>query len=92
MKKYKDFRVSVGDDPDHEDLTAEIYFRDYFVAMLTQEQGFDKLQIEIFQNPNGDAWTFLLEDFLKIIELSKQRLWNLRKIEQDSTPAGEEKL
>lgn len=80
MKDFKDFKISVGDDPDHKDLTAEIYFQETFVALVTQEYGFDKLQIEIFPNPNEDVWTFLLEDFLKVIELSKQRLWELRKI------------
>lgn len=81
LNKYKGFRISVGDDQDHEDLTAEVYFNELFVAMLSQEEGFDKLQIEIFNNPNGDPWTFLLDDFLKVIELSKQRLWELRRIE-----------
>lgn len=81
MTEYKGFRISVGDDPEHEDLTAEIYYQELFIALLSQEQGFEKLQIEIFENPNGDTWSFLLEDFLEAIELSKKRLWELRKIE-----------
>lgn len=80
MTEYKNFRISVGDDSDHKNLTAEIYFQDFFIAMISQEQGFEKLQIEIFQNPRGEAWTFLLDDFLKVIDLSKQRLWDLRKM------------
>jgi hypothetical protein len=81
MAKCDGFRISVGDDPDHEELTAEIYFQECFVAMLSQEQGFENLQIEIYKHPEKNAWCFQLNDFLEVIELAKQRLWELRKIE-----------
>lgn len=84
MTEYKNFRISIGDDSEHEDLTAEIYYRELFIALISQERGFDKLKIDIFQKPNGDTWSFLLADFMKVIELSKKRLWELRKIEVNS--------
>lgn len=80
MTEYKDFRISVGDDPEHEDLTAEIYYQELFVALLSQEQGFNELQVEIFENPNGDTWSFSLEDFIKAIELSKKDFGNCEKL------------
>jgi hypothetical protein len=75
------YRVSVGDDPDYEDLTAEIYYQETFLAMLTQEQGFEKLQLNIYTSPSGDAWTFAMNDFLLVVEHAKQRLWDLRRVD-----------
>ena len=80
MKLPKDFRISVGDDPEHEDLTAEIYYQEKFVAMLTQERGFENIEIELFSSPNGERWCFLLKDFWETIEAAKMRLWDLRRV------------
>lgn len=81
MDKHKDFRISVGDDEEFEELTAEIYYKETFVVMLSQEQGFDNLQLEISSNPSGETWSFRLDDFLEIVDHAKQKLWDLRKIE-----------
>ncbi len=74
------YRISVGDDSEHEDLTAEIYFEETFLAMLSQEHGFEHLQLEIFPNPNKEQWVLSLEEFFKVVEAAKQRLWELRRI------------
>lgn len=81
MSIPNNFRVSVGDDPDYEDLTVEIYYKEYFLAMLTQEQGFKNLQLNIFSNPRGEAWAFKMNDFLAIVEHAKQRLWELKRVD-----------
>ncbi len=80
MIAQKNFRISVGDDAEHEDLTAEIYYQESFLALLSQEHGFENLQIEIYPCPNREAWDFSLDEFIKVIEASKQRLWELRQI------------
>ena len=81
MTRYKDFEISVGDDPEHEDLTAEINYKQMLFAEISQEEGYNKLQIEIYKKPNGAIWSFLLADLVKVIEIAKQRLWELRKTE-----------
>ena len=78
MMVGNNFRISVGDDSEHEDLTAEIYYEETFLAMLSQEHGFDHLQLEIFPNPNGQQWVFSFEEFLNVVDAAKQRLWELR--------------
>ena len=82
MKAPKGFRISIGDDSEHDDLTAEVYHREKFVAILTQEQGYERIEIEIHPPPRcaGDKWCFPLKDFLEAIESAKKRLWELRKI------------
>jgi len=79
MSTSNNFRVSVGDDPDYADLTAEIYYKETFLAMLTQDLGFEDLKLEIFSNPSGEPWCFRMDDFLAVIEHAKQRLWDLRR-------------
>ncbi len=80
MTVYKGFRISVGSDSDYEDLTAEIYFKESFVAIITQEQGFEELKIEIYPPSEKTKWDFKFDDFLQTMQLAKQRLWDLRKI------------
>jgi len=75
-----DFRVSVGDDPDYEDLTVEIYYKETFLAMITQDQGFENLELFLYPNPNNEAWKFRADDFLATVEHAKQRLWDLRRV------------
>ena len=76
---FKDFEILIKEDEDHREAFAEIYFQGIFFGRITQEDRFDKLEIEIYHCPESDHWTILLDDFLKMIELSKQRLWDLRK-------------
>ena len=41
------FRVMIANDDDHEKVFAEIYFGDDFVALLSQEDGIEKMLVEI---------------------------------------------
>ncbi|HEX8279706.1 MAG TPA: hypothetical protein VF540_13470 [Segetibacter sp.] len=63
------------------DFIAEIYYQDVFLCMISQESGYDQLDIEIASKPNGEDWNFKLSDFEKAVERAKQRLWDLRKTE-----------
>lgn len=77
---HPDFRVSVGDDQEHEDLTAEIYFRDEFVAMISQEQGLDRADLCLYARNSGEPWSFKLKEFINILNEASERLWELRRV------------
>ena len=79
MNEHKGFRISIGDDSEHEDLTAEIYFQENFLALISQEGGFQNLDIQIYQHPKSAAWSFRLTDFIETVELAKKRLWEVRR-------------
>jgi hypothetical protein len=79
MTQHSDFRISVGDDPEHEELTAEIYFRDQFVAIVSQENGLERGVIEIQPRESGEPWAFSLQEFMETLSKAKQRLWELRR-------------
>lgn len=81
MNADNTFHVSVGDDPEHEDLTAEIYWNGLYVALVSQEQGLDRAVIELQPNPEGGIWTFDLAALVDALQLAKGRLWDLRRIE-----------
>jgi hypothetical protein len=78
------FHIDVGSDPDFEDLTAEIYCgedpQNDFVGIVSQEFGFDSLDIEIHPRRDGKPWRFKYFELLQALEKAKTRLWELRKI------------
>ena len=75
------FEFSIGSDTDFEELIVDIGFNDNLVALITQENGFRNLRIRIYPPKNQEYWDFKLNEFEEIIQRSKKRLWELRKIE-----------
>lgn len=83
MKKApleKGFVVECGDDPEHEDLVAEIRYDGKFCCLVSQEEGFDKLHIEIYPRKDGKQWDFDFRELQRILQLAADELWRLRKI------------
>lgn len=79
------YRIDIADDPEYEDLIAEIYYESQFVAMLTQEGGFEHLRILIYSDPTlKNHWDFSFNEFQMAINHAKNRLWDLRKISEGS--------
>jgi hypothetical protein len=85
MKELKSFRIDVGSGQEHEDLTAEIYYGDEFVGLLTQESGFDSLEFVFHPRDDGKPWSFQYEEFLRALSEARQRLWDLRKNSTEET-------
>jgi hypothetical protein len=77
-----DFTLVVGDDPEFEDLTAEISYRGEFLCRLSQEEGFESLAIEIFPKQDKQPWHFKLKNFEDSISKAVERLWELRRTVQ----------
>jgi hypothetical protein len=73
----------ISRDPDHEDLVAEIYEGDDFVALVTQEQGWDALDIELHPSPHGGPYRFKLGELEAALQAAKQKLWDLRRTPGD---------
>ena len=78
------FEFTIGSDVDFEDLIADIGFENNLVAILTQEEGFQNLRINIYPPKNNEFWDFRLDEFETVIQKAKERLWQLRKISEDS--------
>ncbi len=74
-----DFKLVVCDDPDYEDLIAELTLGDELFCIISQEQGFDRLEIAIYPTKTGDTWSFKVSELEEVIANARQRLFELRK-------------
>ena len=68
----KNFRITINSLPDRENLVAEIYYKHYQLAEISQES--DELLIQIYSHKNEEYWEFSLEKFQKVVEEAKQKL------------------
>ena len=74
------FRFTVGSEPEYEDLVGDLYFDDRIVCTLTQEKGFEAMELEFLPGHDGGRWHFLLKDFEEALAALKNRMWELRRI------------
>lgn len=81
--KYKNFQIVIFGDLEYERLVAEIYFKDEIVALLTQEHGYENLEIEIYPPENQNFWVFNFFEFQEAIQHAKRRLWEPPKLPED---------
>jgi len=79
-----EFRIRICSDLDYEEMVADICYENKFVAMITQENGIDKMEIEIFPSEQtSKSWIFQVDDFLKIIMFAKKRLIEMQKLPEE---------
>lgn len=75
-----EFKILISSDLEYEELCAEIYFQDEFVAMLTQENGIENFEIQIHPPKNAAFWIFKFSEFELALQSAKLTLLNMRKI------------
>jgi hypothetical protein len=73
------FKIIISSDTEYNELCAEIFFEDHFVGILTQEQGLENLEIEIYPPQNKKFWTFKFSEFEAILKSAKETLWKMRR-------------
>jgi hypothetical protein len=88
---FKNFRVNIVGDLAYEDLVADVKYKEQVVAMLTQERGYENLEIEIYppEDPDQNFWVFNFAEFDEAIQYAKRRLWELRKLPKDENQSGD---
>lgn len=81
------FQLRICSDLDYEEMVADISYDDHTLAMITQENGIKKMEIEVFP-PDGKikSWKFLLDDYVSAIISAKQTLIRMQKIEENNSP------
>lgn len=78
------FRIRVCSDVDLEEMVADICYENFTLATITQENGQEKMEIEIYPpSEEGSSYKFLLEDFLNILQIAKRKLIEMKKISDD---------
>jgi hypothetical protein len=77
MSKESTVRIQICSDSTHDRLIAEIYVRDKFVALLSQENGLDNIRIE---SPDECAYesaisrSVELKLFMEAVNMAKRKL------------------
>jgi hypothetical protein len=77
----KKFTVEVCSDLNYEEMVADVSYENHTIATITQENGIDNMEIEIFPpSEEIQSWKFLLSDFLEAIIFAKKRLIEMQKL------------
>ncbi len=75
------FRVRLCSDLDYEEMVADIAYQNHTIAMITQENGIDNMEIEILVPDNDVKFRkFSLDEFIEAIRLAKARLIEMKKL------------
>ncbi|WP_156800362.1 hypothetical protein [Thalassoporum mexicanum] len=78
MKNIKEsYKTIALSDPDYERLIVEIEINDYFVALLTQEEGPIKIGFPAGVDASGESFTYIefdIASFPKIVEQARNYL------------------
>ncbi len=83
IPKEHPFKILISSDLDYNELCAEFFFEDQFVGILTQERGFENLEIEIHSPPNQKFWIFKFSEFEAALNSAKNALWEMQKPSSD---------
>lgn len=77
------FRIRICSDLDYEEMVADISYENHTVAIITQENGIENMEIEIFPPEIQETWKFLLNDFIESISSAKKRLIEMQKLPEE---------
>lgn len=75
----KKFTVEICSDLDYEEMVADVSFEHRRFAMITQEDGVDNMEIEIFSPKNEIKLKFPLNDFIESLILARKSLIEMQK-------------
>jgi hypothetical protein len=73
------FRVDILYPDEYEDFIAEIYFEDNYICTISQDKGFEDLQMEFFNYPNTKKLSVPLTGFSAAIDYAVIRLRDLQE-------------
>ena len=74
----KDFRVDLLFPDEYSDFIAEVYYKDTFLLVISQEKGPDNPDIEFYLNPKSPV-NISLNEFESALNYAKRRLFELRE-------------
>lgn len=82
MTKKNKFRVRICSDLDYEEMVADVCYENHTVAMVTQENGIENMEIEIFPLEK-EIRSLPLNDFIESIAIAKKSLIEMKKLPND---------
>ncbi len=73
-------RVVALSDKDYEDLIAEAYIDEECLMIVSQEQGFDALDVRFLPRRSGQQWNLKYDLLVDLLQKCWARLWELRRV------------
>lgn len=74
-----DFKIIISSDHQYDQLCAEIFYKDSFIAILTQENGFKDLKLEIEVRDKKEPLVLPCVQFEQIIRDARELLNDMNK-------------
>jgi hypothetical protein len=74
MDTHHKFRIRLCSDLDYEEMVADICYKNDTVALVSQEKGKEKMEIEIFAPKEFPSWKFSLDEFAVAIQDAQEEL------------------
>lgn len=80
--------VEVLSDQDYDDLIAEGYIGGECLLIVSQEDGFESLDVAILPRRDGKPWQVKYALVEELLQKCKDRLWELRRVPPEETGEG----
>jgi hypothetical protein len=77
---YDRFTMNFGEDDGYEDFTGEIKYDGEFCIVVSQDEGFESLDVEIYPRDDGQPWRFKMKELECALNRARQGLWERRRI------------
>jgi hypothetical protein len=77
---YDRFSMTFGDDSRFEDFTGEIKYDGELCIVVSQDEGFESLDIEIYPRDDGQPWRFKMKELEWALDQTREGLWERRRI------------
>lgn len=74
------FDIRICSDLDHEEIVVDLYFDNSTLAMINQDQGLEKLEVELFPPPNQTSWVLPFNELVEILSKAKKTLHEMQKL------------
>lgn len=84
MNRTTKFVIEISSDLDYEEIVANILFEEETVATISQENGLENLEIEIFSSFDRKSWIFSLEEFINALNSAKGCLLKMPQLSKES--------
>jgi hypothetical protein len=76
------FQIRICSDLDYEEMVADVCYEERTIATVTQENGIDKMEIEICSE-GAKIWKFSLDEYVAAIISAKQTLIEMQKPKEE---------
>lgn len=72
-------RLVALSDPDYDDLIAEVYIDDECLMVVSQDEEFDSMDVELLTQRSGGHWEPKYDLLIDLLQKCRTRLWELRR-------------